>query len=354
VTYRVCVLPGDGIGPDVTAAALHVLGVAADRYGFEVETEEHPFGGAGIDAAGDPLPPAVLAAARESDAVLKGPVGGPKWDGGAVRPEQGILRLRSELDVYANLRPTRQVTARVTSPLRPELAEGIDLIIVRELTAGLYFGEQGRDGDRAYDTCVYTEGEIRRIARRAFELARTRRGKVTHVDKANILETSRMWREVVNEVAREHPDVVLEHQLVDSMSMKLVEQPAAYDVVLTENLFGDILSDLAASVAGGIGLASSASLADGGPGLFEPVHGSAPDIAGTGQANPAAMILTVALLLDDLGQPAAARALETAVKDVLDAGTCTPDLGGQATTAQVGEAIAARVAASSPVPSETR
>ena len=343
-SHRICVLPGDGIGPEVTAAALAVLAGAGAAHGFELELDEQPFGGAAIDATGEPFPDDVRDACLRSDAVLLGAVGGPRWERGGPRPEQGILGLRKSLDVYANLRPVRRWYAGAVSPLRPELIAGVDLLIVRELTGGLYFGARGRTATGAFDTLAYEAGEIRRILRTAFRLARERRGHLTSVDKANVLESSKLWRELAEEVALEFPDVHLEHQLVDSMTMKLVELPASLDVVVTENLFGDILSDLAAALAGGIGLAPSASLADGGPGVFEPVHGTAPDIAGSGRANPAGACLSAAMLLRELGEAAAADDVERAVIGVLDAGPVTPDLGGRATTDEVAAAIARRLA----------
>src|SRR5215218_5880132 len=312
---RVVFLPGDGIGPEVTGQAVRVLHALP----LEVEVEEHPFGGAAIDAVGDPLPPATLEACRAADAVLLGAVGGPKWEGGAVRPEQGLLDLRRELDVFANLRPA--------------LAEGVDLLIVRELVGGLYFGARGvRDDGTVFDTLEYHPSQIERLARRAFELARARGGRLLSVDKANVLDTSRLWRRVVTEVAADYPDVELRHGLVDSVAMQIVTDPESFDTLAMENMFGDILSDVAAAVTGGLGLASSASLGDGRPGIFEPVHGSAPDIAGTGGANPTAMLRSLALALEHgLGQPELARALEVAV-DVSIASTATPDIGGTATT----------------------
>jgi 3-isopropylmalate dehydrogenase len=353
-SYRIAVLPGDGIGPDTVRGALAVLETTAETHGFALDVSEHAFGGNAIDAEGDPFPPATREACLASDAVLKGAVGGPRWDMGQVRPEQGILGLRSALGAYANLRPAQRLTDRLPSPVRHDLVESLDLIIVRELIGGLYFGERHEDdGERAFDGLPYSVAEVERVARRAFQLAERRRGKVTSVDKANILATSRLWRRVVSEVAADYPEVEVEHQLVDSMAMKLIEQPAAYDVIVTENLFGDILSDLAASVAGGIGLASSASVGGDGPGLFEAVHGSAPDIAGTGRANPAALILSAALMLDELGEVAAARAIEAAVRDVLNEGPFTPDLGGSATTDEMAAAIAAHVAAA-PAPTTTQ
>ncbi|HSK17451.1 MAG TPA: 3-isopropylmalate dehydrogenase [Gaiellaceae bacterium] len=319
---RVALLPGDGIGAEVTAAAARVL----RELPLSLELEEHPFGGAAIRETGDPLPPATLAAARAADAVLVGAAGAPEFDGADVRPEQGLIRLRRELDVYANLRPAR--------------SEGVDLLVVRELVGGLYYGAQGtREDGTVFDTMEYRADEVERIARRGFELARERRGHVTSVDKVNILRTSRLWREVVQEVAPDYPDVELEHMLVDNCGMQLVQSPGRFDVILTENTFGDILSDVAAGVTGGLGLAASASLGDRRPGLFEPVHGSAPDIAGKGIANPAAMLRSAALMLrHGLGVPVEAARLEAAV-DAAVASAPTPDLDGTATTGDVVEAV---------------
>jgi 3-isopropylmalate dehydrogenase len=328
---KIVVLPGDGIGPEVTAAAVEVLRAVAD-----LEFEEHIAGGAAIDAHGSPLPDETLTACRAADAVFLGAVGGPRWDTtdpAAPRPEQGLLGLRSGLGLFANLRPVRPTPALYdASPLRRERIEGTDLLVVRELTGGIYFGDRGRDGDTAHDTCTYSVAEIERIARVAFDAARRR---VTSVDKANVLETSRLWREVVERVhAEEFPGVELEHMLVDNAAMQLVAQPAHFDVLLTENMFGDILSDEAAMLSGSIGLLPSASLGDGsGPGLFEPVHGSAPDIAGSGAANPLAAISSAALMLrHGLGLAAQAAAVESAVDRALEDGLRTRDLGGEATT----------------------
>src|SRR6478609_6476697 len=326
---RICVLPGDGIGPEVTTAALRVLAAASSRFGFAVEIDERPFGGAAIDELGHPFPDATREACIGADAVLLGAVGGPSWNGASIRPEQGLLALRSVLGCYANLRPARRYTRHTTSPLRDDLVAGLDIVIVRELIGGIYFGDRGLGDEAAYDTCNYSAFEIRRIVERACVLAERRSGRVTSVDKAHVLATSKLWRRVAGEVAEGHPGVTLEHQLVDSMAMLLVERPAAYDVIVTENLFGDVLSDLAAAVSGGIGLAPSASL------------------AGSGQANPAGAILSVALLLDELGQPTAARAIERAVTGVLDDGARTPDLGGSATTDEVAGEVAEALAISS-------
>ena len=303
----------------------------------------HPFGGASIDAHGTPLHDDVLARCRDADAVLLGAVGGPRWDTTdpqAPRPEQGLLGLRKGLGLYANLRPVRPVPALYdASPLRRDRIEGTSLLVVRELTGGIYFGARGRDDDGAYDTCTYSVGEIERIVRVAFEAAEAR---VTSVDKANVLETSRLWREIVTGVhSREYPHIRLEHMLVDNAAMQLVAAPRHFDVIVTENMFGDILSDEAAMLTGSIGMLPSASLGTAGaPGLFEPVHGSAPDIAGTGAANPLAMILSAAMLLrHGLSRPAEAAAVESAVDRALESGLRTADLGGSATTAEATRAV---------------
>jgi 3-isopropylmalate dehydrogenase len=336
-------LPGDGIGPEIMDAALRVLAVVAP----DVETEEHLFGGAAIDGAGSSLPDATLNAARQSDGVLLAAVGGPKWDttdAKADRPERGLLGLRKELGLFANLRPVRPLPALYdASPLKRELIEGVDLLVVRELTGGLYFGEKTRTETSASDLCLYTTPEIERIARVAFASART---KVTSVDKANVLESSRLWREVVTNLhAAEFSDIPLEHGLVDSTAMSLVSRPAQYDVIVTENLFGDILSDEAAMLTGSLGMLPSASLGEPGtPGMFEPVHGSAPDIAGQGIANPLAMFLSTAMLLrHGLSREDAASALESAVDKALDEGLRTKDLGGDADTATATEAVLAHL-----------
>jgi 3-isopropylmalate dehydrogenase len=324
---RIVCLPGDCIGPEVMAVAQRVLRELAP----ELELEEHPFGAAAIRATGDPLPAETLDACRSADAVLKAPIGDPEFDAADVRPEQGMLRLRAELDVYANLRPARRGR--------------IDLLIVRELVGGLYFGARGvREDGTVFDTCEYHPSQVERIARRAFDLARARRGRLTSVDKANVLETSRLWRRVVREVAADYPDVVVEDMLVDNAAMQLATAPEQFDVIVTENMFGDILSDLAAAMTGGLGLAPSASLGDGGPGIFEPVHGSAPDIAGRGIANPAGMLRSTALMLEHgLGRSAEARALEDAVGVGLREAP-TPDLGGRATTVEFADAVVVALA----------
>lgn len=366
-TYKICCLPGDGIGPEIIAEGKKVLAAVGKRYGVDFQCEDALIGGAAIDACGDPLPVETLAAARASDAVLLASVGGPKWDStdpAAPRPEQGLLRIRKELGLYTNLRPVQIFAALAdASTLRPEVIDGVDMMIVRELTGGLYFGKRerfyeepgagtaGAPGQRAYDTLEYREYEIERIARQAFEAARKRRGKVSSVDKANVLETSRMWREIVHRIgAAEYPDVELEDVLVDNAAMQLINRPADFDVVVTENMFGDILSDEAAQITGSLGMLASASLGDG-VALYEPSHGSAPDIAGQGIANPLAQILSVEMMLRysfNLGE--AADAVRAAVTAVLDEGLRTRDIADASTpagcilgTAAMGDEVAKRI-----------
>jgi 3-isopropylmalate dehydrogenase len=334
-TPNIVVLPGDGIGPEIVAAARQVL----DSLG-EFNYDERLMGGCSIDAHGTALTDEVLEACKASDAVLLGAVGGPKWDTtnpDDPRPEQGLLGLRKGMGLYANLRPVRPSPALMgASPLREDRISGTDLLVVRELTGGIYFGKSGRDGDSAFDTCEYDASEIERIARAAFEAARRRaagsgaKPKVTSIDKANVMETSRLWREVVTRIAPDYPDVTLDHLLVDNAAMQLVSRPADFDVIVAENLFGDILSDEAAMLTGSLGMLPSASLgADGAPGLFEPVHGSAPDIAGKGIANPLATFLSAAMMLrHGLGRADDAARIEAAVDAVLEQGLRTPDLAG--------------------------
>jgi 3-isopropylmalate dehydrogenase len=351
---RIVLLPGDGIGPEIVAATRRLLEILG-----EFEFEERLMGGCSIDAHGTALTDEVLAACRAADAVLLGAVGGPKWDTtdpSAPRPEQGLLGLRKGMGLYANLRPVRPSPALVdSSPLRPERIAGTDLLVVRELTGGIYFGDSGREGDSAHDTCEYSVAEIERIARVGFEAARRRADgashepRVTSVDKANVLETSRLWREVVGRVAPDYPDVTLDHLLVDNAAMQLVSRPADFDVIVTENLFGDILSDESAMLTGSLGMLPSASLgADGEPGLFEPVHGSAPDIAGQGIANPLATFLSAAMMLrHGLDRADDAVRIESAVDAVLDRDLRTPDLAGEGETAvgtdEVTEAVLAEL-----------
>ncbi|MGV8930254.1 MAG: 3-isopropylmalate dehydrogenase [Brevundimonas sp.] len=341
-TFDIVVLPGDGVGPEVTAAAQAVLTVIGDFFEHRFRFHEHLIGGAAIDATGDPLPPETVSACLGADAVLLGAVGGPKWDGGARRPEEGLLGLRKAMGLFANLRPL-QVSPVLAhrSPLKREIVEGVDLIVFRELTGGIYFGEKTRTPDRATDLCVYTTPEIERIARAAFRTAQQRRGRVTSVDKANVMETSRLWREVVTRIhAEEFPRVELEHALVDSMAMHLIRKPREYDVILTENMFGDILSDEISVLGGSIGLLPSASLGESGPGLFEPIHGSAPDIAGQDKANPVGTILSAALMLrHSLGLEDEAASIEAAVAAVLSAGALTADLGGTLGTRAAANAV---------------
>ncbi len=337
MTKTIALLPGDGIGPEITAPTVELLDELGD-FAFE----EHLFGGASIDAHGTALTDHVLDACRQADAVLLAAVGGPKWDTtdpDKPRPEQGLLGLRKGLGLYANLRPVRPLPALYdASPLKRETIEGTDLLVMRELTGGLYFGRRGREGDTAYDTCIYSVEEIERIARAGFEAARRR---VTSVDKANVLESSRLWREVVTRLhAEEFPEIELEHVLVDNAAMQLVANPSRFDVIVTENMFGDILSDEAAMLTGSIGLLPSASLGGDGPGLFEPVHGSAPDIAGQGIANPLAMFLSAALMLrHGLGMENEASAVESAVDRALADGLRTRDLGGGASTDEAARAV---------------
>ena len=353
----IAVLPGDGIGPEVVRQGRKVLDAAAAALEIEVEWRERPFGGQAVDLTGNPLPQETLAACLDSQAVLLGAVGGPRWDHEVPperRPEAGLLALRKKLGVFANLRPLRAIAAAGhASPLRPEVLAGADLLVVRELTGGLYFGPRGRvagSPPRAYDTLEYTEEEIERVVHLAFRLAVGRRRHLTSVDKANILETSRLWRETVERVGRDFPAVEVRHLYVDAAAMELMRRPAAFDVVVTENLMGDILTDLGAVLAGSIGLLPSASLGQEGPGLYEPVHGSAPDIAGQGIANPLGTILSVAMMCRwSLDLPELAATIEAAVDSVLAAGYRTRDLAGAAAapvdTEQMGDLIAWEVAA---------
>ena len=376
--YQICTLPGDGIGPEIIAEGKKVLARVGERFGYEFACTDALIGGAAIDATREaaatdasvevsPLPDVTLDAARASDAVMLAAVGGPKWDttdSSAPRPEQGLLKIRKELGLYTNLRPVRIFKPLAgASTLRPEVIEGVDLMIVRELTGGLYFGKRerfydeegcgadGKLGQRAYDTLEYREYEVERIARQAFDAARRRRGKVTSVDKANVLDTSRMWREVVHRIHdEEYADVELEDVLVDNAAMQLINRPADFDVIVTENMFGDILSDEGAQITGSLGMLASASLGDG-VALFEPSHGSAPDIAGRGIANPLAQIMSVGMLLrHGLGLGEAADAVDAAVAAVLDDGWRTADIADASTpaerilgTAAIGDKVAEKI-----------
>jgi 3-isopropylmalate dehydrogenase len=349
----ITVLGGDGIGPEVAAQGVRCLSAVAQRFGHQFTLTPQPFGGAAIDLTGEPLPQPTLDSCLGSDAILLGAIGGPKWSApdAKVRPETGLLGLRKALGTFANLRPvTIHPALRHASTLRPEVLEGVDLLFVRELTGGIYFGEKTRSADRATDLCTYTAGEVERVTRVACRLARGRRGKVTSIDKSNVLETSRLWREVCARVVRtEFPDIQLDHILVDAAAMHLIRRPRDFDVLLTENMFGDILTDEASMLAGSLGLLPSASLGDGSRGLYEPIHGSAPDIAGRGIANPYGTLLSVALLLRHsckLHEEAAL--VEKAVAQAITEGACTPDIaapGSRAfSTREVGDRVVALLA----------
>jgi 3-isopropylmalate dehydrogenase len=352
----IAVLPGDGIGPEVIAEGVRALDAVAATFGHDLTLTEWPFGGVAIDSHGDPLPAPTLDACLAADAVLLGAIGGPKWSApdAPLRPESGLLKLRRELGVYANLRPVKVHPALLdASTLKPAVLAGVDLVFVRELTGGIYFGEKRRDAAGALDVCSYSAAEVERIVRAAALLARSRRGKLTSIDKSNVLATSQLWREVASRViAAEFPDVALEHILVDAAAMHLIRRPRDFDVLVTENMFGDILTDEASMLTGSLGLLPSASLGTGRRGLYEPIHGSAPDIAGKGIANPVGTLLSVALLLRhslDLTQEA--EALEAAVDAALGDGVRTPDIGvpgaRAASTRELGEAVLARLPARS-------
>lgn len=357
---HIITLPGDGVGPEVTAEAIRVLQVIAKKFDHQFEFEEHRIGGCAIDATGAPLSDETLDACCKSDAVLLGAVGGPKWDRGDVRPEQGLLKLRKELGLYANLRPVKPHPALThASPLKPEKIAGVDVLVVRELTGGLYFGKpQGRFDKngraRAVDTLEYSEGEIRRVVDLACRIAATRRARVTSVDKANVLASSKLWREIATQVARDHPQVQLDHLLVDTCAMRLIASPASFDVIVTENMFGDILTDEAAVLVGSMGLLPSASLGagdhTGSPllGVYEPIHGSAPDIAGKGIANPIGTILSAAMLLrHSLALPREAEAIERAVEQTVSDGCRTTDIAREGervlSTREMADEIIARI-----------
>jgi 3-isopropylmalate dehydrogenase len=352
VKARITVLAGDGIGPEVIAEALRVLEASGRRNGHEFALESKPFGGAAIDQTGEPLPPATLRSCLAADAVLLGAIGGPKWSSpqAKVRPEAGLLKLRAELGVYANLRPVAVHPAlRGASSLKPDLLDGVDLIFVRELTGGIYFGAKTRDANRATDLCTYTNTEVERIVRVAARIARARKKRLLSIDKSNVLETSRLWREVTERVmASEFPDVALEHMLVDAAAMHLIRRPRDFDVAVTENMFGDILTDEASMLSGSLGLLPSASLGDGKRGLYEPIHGSAPDIAGQGIANPYGAILSVALLLrHSLELEQEALEIEQAVHRAIGDGVRTADIiapGHRAvSTQEAGSAVVAAI-----------
>jgi 3-isopropylmalate dehydrogenase len=352
---KIVVLPGDGVGPEVVAEARKVLEAVASKHGHELSFESQLIGGIAIDETGDPLPDATLTACKGADAVLLGAVGGPKWDdpNAKTRPEKGLLAIRKGLGLYANLRPVKSYPELIgSSPLKAERITGVNMLLVRELTGGLYFGKQYREkvesGTKAVDTLEYTDKEIERVCRLAFNLARGRSKKLTSIDKANVLESSRLWRQVAVELGREFSDVALEHQLVDSCAMRLVTAPGSFDVMVTENMFGDILSDEAAVLTGSLGMLPSASLGEGKLGLYEPIHGSAPDIAGKGICNPLGTILSAAMLLrHSLGLENEARSVERAVEAALASGARTRDLSATAekplSTSAMGDAVVAQL-----------
>ena len=345
MTKKIVAPAGDGIGPEIMEAGLEVLASIAQKTGFDYEIDRRPFGGAGIDVTGHPLPEATLKAAREADAILLAAIGGPQYDNATVRPEQGPLALRKELNLYANIRPVKIFDSlKHLSPLKPERIAGVDFVVVRELTGGIYFGDHILEDRKARDINDYSYEEVEQIIRKAFEIARSRRKILTSIDKQNVLATSKLWRRVAEDVAQDYPDVILEHQLVDSAAMLMITNPAKFDVIVTENLFGDILSDESSVLSGTLGVMPSASHSENGPSLYEPIHGSAPDIAGLGIANPISMILSVAMMLrDSFGRYEDAKRIEDAVEQTLAAGILTRDLGGQASTKEMTEAIIERL-----------
>ncbi|MBV1907998.1 MAG: 3-isopropylmalate dehydrogenase [Kangiellaceae bacterium] len=349
MSYKIACLPGDGIGPEVATSVKRILDAIGHQFEQQFEVSHHLIGGAAIDEFGVALPDETLSACKQADATFLAAIGGPKWDHSEIRPEQGLLKLRAELEVYANIRPlTMYPQLASASPLKSEILEGTDFIIVRELTGGIYFGAKSRHSDYATDECKYSVEEVERIARVAFELATERNNHLTSVDKANVLETSKLWREVVSRIGeQEFPQVALHHQLVDSCAMKLIQSPSEFDVILTENMFGDILSDEASVLAGSMGLLASSSVGSR-YGLFEPIHGSAPDIAGQGIANPYASILSIAMMLRWLKLPKEAESIELAVSGAIDSGILTKDLNSSSdvTTQQAIEAVVSRINAS--------
>ena len=345
MTKKIVALAGDGIGPEIMEAGLEVLGSIAEKTGFDFEIDRRPFGGAGIDATGHPLPDETLKACREADAILLAAIGSPQYDDAAVRPEQGLLALRKELNLYANIRPVKIFESlNHLSPLKPERIAGVDFVVVRELTGGIYFGDHILEERKARDINDYSYEEVERIIRKAFEIAKGRNKIVTSIDKQNVLATSKLWRKVAEEVAKDFPDVTLEHQLVDSATMLMITNPAKFDVIVTENLFGDILSDESSVLSGTLGVMPSASHSENGPSLYEPIHGSAPDIAGLGIANPISMIFSIAMMLrDSFERYEDAERIECAVEASLAAGILTRDIGGQASTREMTEAIIERL-----------
>ena len=342
---KIVALAGDGIGPEIMEAGLEVLASISEKTGFDYEIDRRPFGGAGIDVTGHPLPDETLKASREADAILLAAIGSPQYDDAPVRPEQGLLALRKELNLYANIRPVKIFESlKHLSPLKPERITGVDFVVVRELTGGIYFGDHILKERKAHDINDYSYEEVERIIRKAFQIARSRRKILTSIDKQNVLATSKLWRRVAEDVAKDFPDVTLEHQLVDSAAMLMITNPAKFDVIVTENLFGDILSDESSVLSGTLGVMPSASHSEDGPSLYEPIHGSAPDIAGQGIANPISMILSVAMMLrDSFGRYEDAKRIEDAVEETLAAGILTRDIGGQASTREMTEAIIERL-----------
>ena len=345
MTKKIVALAGDGIGPEIMEAGLKVLASIAEKTGFDYKVDRRPFGGAGIDATGHPLPDETLKAAREADAILLAAIGSPQYDDATVRPEQGLLALRKELNLYANIRPVKIFESlKHLSPLKTERITGVDFVVVRELTGGIYFGEHILEEKSARDINDYSYEEVERIIRKAFEIAKGRNKVVTSIDKQNVLATSKLWRKVAEEVVKDFPDVTLEHQLVDSAAMLMITNPAKFDVIVTENLFGDILSDESSVLSGTLGVMPSASHSENGPSLYEPIHGSAPDIAGLRIANPISMILSVAMMLrDSFERYEDADRIEHAVEETLAAGILTRDIGGQASTREITEAIIERL-----------
>lgn len=341
MSKRIIALPGDGIGVEIMESALNILAEIMRQDNLDFDIERLAFGGAGIDEQGDPLPAETLKACEKADAILLGAIGGPKWDNAPKRPEQGLLGLRKALGLFANIRPISVPDAVVhLSPLKEENVRGVDFVVVRELTGGSYFGEKKLGETEASDLCTYSKAEIQRIIRKAFEIAQTRNKKVTSVDKANVLATSKLWRQTAEEVAQEFPDCTLEHQLVDSAAMVMIQKPKAFDVIVTENLFGDILSDEASVIPGSLGMMPSASHSESGPSLYEPIHGSAPDIANQNIANPMSMILSVAMMLrQSFGLESSAQKIEESCDRVMNQGILTMDLGGKATTTEFTEAV---------------
>lgn len=342
MTKRIVALAGDGIGPEIMESALAVLKAATQSTDFDYEVENELFGGAAIDATGTPLPSETLTACKQADAILLAAIGGPRWTQAEQTPEKGLLALRKALQLYANIRPIKVADSLIhLSPLKPEIVSGTDFVVVRELTSGIYFGEpRAKEVQQAYDTNRYTVEEIDRIMHQAFVIARGRKKQVTSVDKANVLATSQLWREVAERVAKEYPDITLEHQYVDSAAMKLVTNPTAFDVIVTENLFGDILSDEGSVLPGTLGVLPSASHSVAGASLYEPIHGSAPDIAGKNCANPVSMVLSVAMMMhQSFQEEGIAKRIEDACYSTMEKGILTPDLGGKATTQQMTQAI---------------